>query len=486
MMDLFSLLERYWNRFETVFLLLALALVSVVLFALGLAGFWGADFNNFRWYFLGAGLLAAVASAYWWYTHRLPQCPTDKVGFLVSIRSEHAHESMVIKRDFGQEIATRLKQAPIQVMQLMSPHVERVVDHDSAFKYSNKCRAHFHIFGDVRKRRVKNKEVYALRLDGMVRHAPASDKVRRDLSHEMTEVLPLNRNLPLEDDLAGFEFTSVWMAESAKYVIATAAMLSNDYSLAIDLLESLYASRRALEQRLNSAPAAGWKKLLKKLPERLAHAHFLAARADHAKWRETHVLSDLQSGWEHTKRSHALARNSKNYNLYQGIWLFVSRRDVAGALKSIMACVSQNIADPTWRYSAAFLEAYCGNEEKALQHYDAAISFETNAGLVFEIEEFIAWVLSVEPEHYQMYFCLGFINYKAKGDVTAAKQDFELFLQKCKDGEFTKFKARAERILGETAPNSMPVERIGDRLELPGSSGHLISGCDASLRTHPD
>jgi len=451
MNELFFLIERYWHRFETFFLLLSAVLAGVVIFALNLAGVLSADIKNFTWYFYGAGLLASVASAYWWYTHRLPECSRDKVGFLVSIRSEHAQESMAIKRDFGQEIATRLKETPIQVMQLMSPHVERVVGYDSALKYSNKCRAHFHVYGDVRKRRVKNKEVYALRLEGMARHAPTSEAIRRNLSNEMTEVLPLKVNLPLEDDLTGFEFTSVWMAESAKYVIATAAMMSNDYGLAIDLLEDLYASRRLLEKKLKSAPAAGWKTLLKKLPERLAHAHFLAARAQHMKWRETHSLPDLQSGWGHMRRSNDLAKSPQSYNLYQAIWLFVSTRDVAGSLKSIMACVSQNIADPTWRYSAGFLEAYRGNEEKALQHYDAAMSFEAKTDLFFEIEEFIAWILSLEPERYQMHFCLGFINYKAKGDVMTAKHDFGLFMQKSNGREFTKFRARAESILKETS-----------------------------------
>lgn len=450
MSELLFLAERYWHRFETFFLLLFAVLVGVVIFTLNLAGVLTTDIKNFTWYSYGMVLLASVAAVYWRYTHRLPECSRNKVGFLVSIRSEYAQEGRVIKRDFGQEISTRLKETPIQVMQLMSPHVERVIDAGSALKYSNKCRAHFHIYGDVRKRRVKNKEVYALRLEGMVRHAPTSEAIRRNLSNEMTEVLPLKVNLSLEDDLTGFEFTSVWMAESAKYVIATAAMLSEDYGLAIDLLEDLYASRRLLEKKLKSAPAAGWKKLLKKLPERLAHAHFLASRAQHMKWRETHALPDLQLGWSHMRRSNDLAKNPQSFNLYQAIWLFVSTRDVTGSLKSIMACVSQNIADPTWRYSAGFLEAYRGNEEKALQHYDAAMSFEAKPDLFFEIEEFIAWILSLEPERYQMHFCLGFINYKAKGDLMTAKQDFGLFMQKSKDGEFTNFRTRAESILNET------------------------------------
>ena len=55
-----------------------------------------------------------------------------------------------------------------------------------------------------------------------------------------------------------------------------------------------------------------------------------------------------------------------------------------------------------------------------------------------EVEEFICWVLRKEPDKYQLYYCLAFINWKAKGDMKQAIRDFEAFLEACDEGVFPK------------------------------------------------
>lgn len=447
MSNYISFIERWWHRFEVFWLLLIIVFFSLFFIGLYINGFVSSDIKNSILYVYVTALVSSLVSIYWWLSHRIQKCPLDRIGFLVSVRSESVQESIAIKRDFGEEITKLLKNTLIHVMQLNPPYVNKIISNETALKYANKCRAHFHIYGDVRKRRLNNKEVYAIRLDGMIRHAPTTGDNQRGLSKEMGEVLPLKINLHLENDLSGFEFTSVWMAESTKYVIATAAMLSGDYDIAIHLLEELDSSKKQLEKRLRKAPVDGIKMLLKKLPERLASAYLFSSRAQHLKWRETRNLSDLDAGWDRIKKYNNLIKNTRDYHLYCAIWLFVSKRDISGSINSIMSCVAQHISDPTWRYSAAFLEAYRGNEDKALRYYEGAIDFGVDPGLFFEVEEFISWVLSIEPERYQLYFCLGLINYKAKGDSARAKQDLEKFLQLRVDNNFLKFATIAEEIM---------------------------------------
>lgn len=386
MTEFMHYLERYWHRLETLWVILILTILGLGLLILDINELVPGDLKSFSDYLYPLSLLGIPVSMYWWFSHSVTKTPLDKIGFLVSIKSECIQESIAIKRDFGNEIVKLLRDTPIHVIQLSLPYVNKVIDYESALKYSNKCRAHFHIYGDIRKRRIKNKEVYALRLEGMVRHAPTSLDNQRGLSKEMKEILPLNIDLPLEDDLRGFEFTSAWMAESTKYVIATAAMLSGDNDLAIHLLEELNSSKKLLERKLKKSPATGVRTLLMKLPERLAKAYLLASQAQHLKWRETRDISDLKQGWNHIQKCNNLIKNSLNFYVYEAIWRFVSQRDLSGSLKSIMSCVALNISDPTWRYSAAFLESYRGNEGKALQFYETAIDFGVRSELFLRLK----------------------------------------------------------------------------------------------------
>lgn len=57
--------------------------------------------------------------------------------------------------------------------------------------------------------------------------------------------------------------------------------------------------------------------------------------------------------------------------------------------------------------------------------------------------------MSIEPEHYQLNFCLGYINYKAKGDLDRAEQDMKIFLHQRSNSQFPKFALAAENILSE-------------------------------------
>ena len=66
-----------------------------------------------------------------------------------------------------------------------------------------------------------------------------------------------------------------------------------------------------------------------------------------------------------------------------------------------------------------------------------------------EIEEFLLWILSEEPQKKQFHFCLGLINYFGKNDLMTAKKDFEEFLRLTAESEFTDQKELAKKYLDE-------------------------------------
>lgn len=61
----------------------------------------------------------------------------------------------------------------------------------------------------------------------------------------------------------------------------------------------------------------------------------------------------------------------------------------------------------------------------------------------------MCWLLEEEPEKYQIYYCLGFMNWKAKGDSTQAVRDFEAFLSAGNEHEFTKERELTQEWIAE-------------------------------------
>lgn len=97
----------------------------------------------------------------------------------------------------------------------------------------------------------------------------------------------------------------------------------------------------------------------------------------------------------------------------------------------------------------AFLFAYDGYLKGAIQQYRQASKSKTKPEILPKIEEFIVWLLREEPDKYQLYYCLGYINRNIKGDDSLAIKDFENFLKYCPETNFAKERELAEKWIQE-------------------------------------
>jgi tetratricopeptide (TPR) repeat protein len=312
-------------------------------------------------------------------------------------------------------------------------HAEKIVDSDMAAKYARKCRAHFLVFGSAKVRSLNGQEFHVLRLRQLVVHSPISTDMSKQFSKEMSDVFSGNINVSRENDLLGLEVTSVWLAEAAKYFIAVAAFVSGDLHLSQAFLENLRNSKH-LAGGVKNIP--GVAKLRQLVPLRLYDVYRSKARYAHAIWRTTREPNNLEEMNENIEKYNKIIPESYEYLLMKAIWYFVIQRDVTNALSLLNTC--RGFSDATWRYSVAFLEAYRGNMDDAIRLYEKAFTRPTNQSVPFEVEEFISWVLEIEQDKYQLYFLLGLLNMKAKGDLQRALGDFKTFLERSQGKQFTK------------------------------------------------
>ena len=67
----------------------------------------------------------------------------------------------------------------------------------------------------------------------------------------------------------------------------------------------------------------------------------------------------------------------------------------------------------------------------------------------FEVEGFMAWVLEIEPDKIQLYYCLGLVNLKWKGDLVSVADHWTTFVRLAEAGGH--FPEQVEEVKAELA-----------------------------------
>lgn len=385
-------------------------------------------------------MVSIVITAGFWRYQQPPTVKKGHIGIIIAVISEDEKTKGRISKDFVATCKKLLGESrthqPFQLIELNEYFSELATDNISANQLRRRCKGHLLIFGDTVQRSERGKNFYVLRLRGIVCHTPISANDQFALAQEMDSVLPLKNIILEENELSGFEITSVQLAEATKYVIATAALLSRDFNFAISLLEEIQQSKEKLKRNSN---VKAIRKLIDLAPKRLADAYRFASLDYFARWEVSRDRNDLQNSIDWIVKYDKI-KPAENIHilLMKAIGHFVFSRDIDAATRCINQCKSRCITDPSWKYSAAFLEAYRNNLDNAKQLYDAAIPTESGYHIPFQIEGFIAWILDIEPQKNQLNFCLGYLNEIFKNDFVSARQYYSKFLNfPCKE-DFSK------------------------------------------------
>lgn len=391
-------------------------------------------------------LLALSIYIFWRYTTRPPVVPKDKVGFLVCITCSDEEELKTIVEDFIAPLRQLVKSGKagntFHFLEMPQHFARQVIDADSASEMRIRCKAHFMIYGRARRRVINGKENHIIELEGAVAHQPISEQVQENLVTEFSELLPRNVHVSTENDLFAFQFTSEWAEIVARYIIGIAAACSGDIKYAEDLYLDVLSR---LQNKDQNFPV--YRKLKERVPRRLAELYEAMASSCYEKWTDTHDASYLTEidDWL-DKIDPAIKDRNTTLNL-RAITLFLTRRSVdesIGLLKRV-----RDDGNRIWQCNMAFLYAYKGNLKQAIRHYRHASKCDFEQDNFYQIEDFINWMLEQEPTKYQLYYCLGFINWIIKEDRVLALENFNKFLELRAKSEYLQEKDLTEKWMEE-------------------------------------
>ena len=377
----------------------------------------------------------------WLKSTKISRASKGKIGFAVAITAETKKQGKRIASDFVETLRELLSQGNLRYqfsfIELPQYHSAKIKSAEDAKNYLRTTKCHFLIFGRARIRQIGGKDNHFLNMEGIVAHRHVPEKISKHLAVEFAELFPRKLQLLSENDLFLFEFTSQWVNFVARYIIGIASLISGNVEYAQELFEDL---QRNIDQQQTNLPAIV--KIRRRLPRRLTEVCLAQIRLNHAIWRRNRGLDSLNRIKFFLDKLESLSRNDYTGHLLRGIWHFVANRDIPAAKREVRKC--RYVKDATWCYSYAFLCAYEGNMVEAIKYYRLAIKYNCETNVPFEIEEFIVWVLELEPDKVQLHFCLGFVNYRGKGDKLQALRDFEKFIEITPNGKFIEAQGIAE------------------------------------------
>ena len=172
-----------------------------------------------------------ISIALWFVGLRLQRVPKNKdgcIGVAFAIKADSEQLRQRVASDMVNETKLIFERVqshhPFYVFDLGGDLTESVISHESAAEMRNRCGAHMVIYGEAKQRKERGQNFYVLHLEGLVTHIPTPLESSALLSREMVAVMPLRQRIEEENEISGFEITSLHLAHSVKFVIATAAL----------------------------------------------------------------------------------------------------------------------------------------------------------------------------------------------------------------------------------------------------------------------
>jgi len=325
----------------------------------------------------------------------------------------------------------------VNLIRISNHQAEQLNSKEDVLRLHKRVKGHFYLYGNA-KRRMDGKQAYFLQLDGMIVHKPIPVKVSKLFSQEFRAVLPQQISFYESLEFQGFQFTADIVYLAVRYVIGIAAFFSGDIYLA----HSLHSNLKQEFNKFKPLPP-NFKYISDKSSHLLSDEKVLIAKAKYYR-------KEYQESKEWLKK--ALETYPNNYGgwLLKAIFDFILEKDVYEALKSIRKAEKYAKGTYEWRYSRAFLYFWLENYKKALkvcnQIYQQSYSGEINTAL--EVESFVLNTLENNREKVQLYYWLGFLNFRKIKNLPKALEYFETF-EKALNDTHDLLKATLQNYLAE-------------------------------------
>jgi hypothetical protein len=373
-------------------------------------------------------LLVVFSWIIFWFFNKyvLPRNKKNKVGIVIAIYSENEIERQKLKSDFLSKLFEDFRNEGIIEFSNIIPlknHFSKLIKDSNnqrqhIEKINKKIKAHFFVWGDIRKRSDGNEgDKYFMNFEGLVVHKPISLSLSQKISKEFSKVLPREVNFFENRSFKWFGLTEKLVSLATKYVIGIAAFVSQDPILALKLHSRLKEQFAAL-----STLPPHYADIKNRIPLFIS---------DEALWiSKWHYINKR---FDDSKKfiNQSLIENSNNYAawLFKAIIDFKIDGNITESFKSLKKAERYANGNTEWLYSKAFLFFWNGDYKNALK---ICLKIKqrapaSRAETIAEIRAFNLELLSQPSPKAQLYFWIGYLSYFQDNNIANALLDFENF-----------------------------------------------------------
>ena len=189
-------------------------------------------------------MIADISIAAVWTKDRFSLGNSGKLRFVVAIYCDKKNESDEIEEDFVSSLKGLIQTGnlgrSIHIIQASSAEARALDSERAIFKFLDRKKAHFLIRGRIRTRSEADGLNHYLELSAVVRHAQLEKHVQAAFAKEIASFFPNGIiKIPKSDQLPKFKLTADWLDLASRYIIAIAALVSNDFDYAEKLLSDV-------------------------------------------------------------------------------------------------------------------------------------------------------------------------------------------------------------------------------------------------------
>ena len=383
--------------------------------------------------FIAVALLDFIYWIIWFITTYIPKTPRNKIGFYVAISCHSKEEEFVFKSDFIDILQKSLQAGTNQEYfhfyvfpNYIADGIKKIGD---ANKLISKYKGKFLLYGSVRTRLVNNKETTILDLGGVVTHRVIPANISKIFGKEFSELLPQRIFMGKDGEILQFEFTAQFIDIISKYIIGISFLVSGLSDNALHLYEEVAELSKKHKTNLPAIVA-----IRKRLPIRFFEIYSRLANQEYDKWLDTEGSHDISLMKTYILKMSQFCPNVGRIHLYRAIMYFLDKREISKAKIELQKCT--DVDKTTILCSTAFLNGYAGDISSAQSKYKKASKLTIPSKTIDQIEQFICIILKLEPDKYQLHYCLACINMFIKDDQRRARRDFNEFIKKNKDNKY--------------------------------------------------
>lgn len=335
----------------------------------------------------------------------------NRIWIVIAIYAEKSEEEIKLKNDFIKKLKEQIDKLPvwdlIDVLTVENHIAEKISnDKKNIWRLHKKIRWHFYLYGSIKKRNINN---YYLDLDWLVAHSPlVDDNIRQVLKADFISALPKTISFSESVEMEGFNVTVDSVFITIKYITWIASLISWDPFYAMNMHKDLkneldsYKITEGIDIKKMEVD-----KIRRKLPYLIADELLSIAMINFYVNRDNVTAQNLLN--------ESLKINPMNYNalVFQSIFEFVANWDANKALKATQRARDYANWNWWWRYNQAFLYFWMKNYKKAISicYRIKDTSFVGEEATIQQVEKFTLDLLGVSPNHHQLYFWLGYLNY---------------------------------------------------------------------------